>query len=429
MAVSTIAIIALCVWSLKTYAPLIPGGSMWVLFATAVFVAFFPVTISNLGISFSAVLPVAIAALYLFSPLAAVCIQAAAITVQATWINRGLMRSDVAHFARRLAGECSRNVIALGVPALVFASLCSSNHILRHSLGCGVALSLVYLAAFYLQACLDTTFAARKHAVRWDVVWYQHYRWTLLGAVLIAPLGFVTGALAEQSMACAILFLLLPLAAAQRGYQLHVRKLAVYRQGVDLLGRLMQEAHPYTHGHLHRVAAWARRIAEKVGLPPSSMALIEDAAILHDIGKIAIDDRILNKLGRLEEPEWSAIKRHPDTGADVVAQIRYLEKVSHWVRHHHERIDGLGYPSGLAGASIPLESRIIAVVDAFDAMVGGPSKEDTRPYRKPLTYEEARAELRRCAGSQFDAVVVRSFLAILDEEKRPARKRTTEGSA
>ncbi len=121
------------------------------------------------------------------------------------------------------------------------------------------------------------------------------------------------------------------------------------------------------------------------------MAQIENAAILHDIGKIAIDDGILNKVEKLSDDEWNKIKDHPSVGAEIAARMKYLEQVSLWIRHHHERVDGKGYPAGLAGDAIPIESKIICVVDAFDAMVGGPAKSDQRPYRLPKTVEEARA--------------------------------------
>ena len=341
-------VIALSVCFAHFYPALIPFSSILPLFGLAVFVAFFPVTISPVGIAFNAVLPVSIATLYLFGPLAAIAVQLIAVCVQMVVVNFASLIKSPSEMGWRLLHAGSQHIISLGVPSIAYAALVATGRVTPHSGKCFVALCIVSMGAFYLQACLTTTLASISHRLRWDVVWYEHYRWTLLSVVLMSPLGFVTGAVAEQSVVFGLLFLLLPLAAAQRGYDLHVRKLSVYRQGVDLLGRLMQEAHPYTHGHLHRVASWAKKIAVRVGLPPSSMSLIEDAAILHDIGKIAIDDRILNKIGRLDDSDWVSIKQHPDTGADVVSRIRYLERVSRWIRHHHERVDGMGYPSGLA---------------------------------------------------------------------------------
>ncbi len=147
------------------------------------------------------------------------------------------------------------------------------------------------------------------------------------------------------------------------------------------------------------------------------MQFIEDAAILHDIGKVAVDDRVLNKVGKLTDEDWSMIRRHPVTGAELVIRMSVMGRVGHWIRHHHERPDGKGYPAGLSADDIPIESAIISVVDAFDAMVGGPAKEDQRPYREPMTQDAAIAELCRHAGTQFNAQVVDIFVAILERER------------
>ena len=131
------------------------------------------------------------------------------------------------------------------------------------------------------------------------------------------------------------------------------------------------------------------------------------AGVLHDIGKLGISDAVLLKPGRLELSEWEEIRRHPEMGARILEHAN-LRDVASWVLAHHERIDGRGYPHGLAGESIPLEGRILAVADAYEAMTAD------RPYRRALAEAEARAELVRGAGTQFDADVVAAFLRVLD---------------
>jgi HD-GYP domain-containing protein (c-di-GMP phosphodiesterase class II) len=130
------------------------------------------------------------------------------------------------------------------------------------------------------------------------------------------------------------------------------------------------------------------------------------AGVLHDIGKLGISDAVLLKPHRLESHEWQEIQRHPEIGARILEHAN-LRDVAGWVLAHHERIDGMGYPRALAGAAIPLEGRILAVADAYEAMTAD------RPYRAALSPEEARAELQRGAGTQFDARVVEAFLRIL----------------
>jgi hypothetical protein len=386
------------------------------LLSVAVAMSFFPTPVSSVGVALSPVLPVAMTALYRFGPLPAVLVAIAAAIAHAVFVSRRpVPQPPRCALAAALHGIGQQSV-AVGLVAAAYQSALRAGAFAAHSFVALLAICLASLAAYYLAAFLSTTVAAKSFATRWDVVWYENYRWTSRAAVLLAPLGFFSGALSEQNLALGTTVLVICLIAAMRGFTLHARKIEVYQQGVDLLGRLMQEAHPYTHGHLSRVATWAKKIADRVGLSARSMTMIESAAILHDIGKVAIDDRVLNKAERLSEVDWATIKEHPVIGEQIVAKMHSLGCVASWIRHHHERFDGMGYPEGLTGDAIPVESRIIAVVDAFDAMVGGPADDDQRPYRRALSYEDAAAELRHCAGTQFDPTIVDAFLAILDDE-------------
>ncbi len=279
------------------------------------------------------------------------------------------------------------------------------------------ALSLCVLSSFVSSALITTTLASRYYNLRWDVLWHENVKWMLSSVLFMSPVACLTAILYGESWWLGIGFVLLPVYMMRMAVITHEKTMEAYRHGVELLGRIMQEAHPYTHGHLHRVARWAVRIAEEMRLPAASMQHIGDAAILHDIGKVAVDDRVLNKVGTLTDDDWAMIRKHPVTGADLVTKMSVLGSVGHWIRHHHERPDGKGYPEGLAGEDIPLESSIISVVDAFDAMVGGPAKEDQRPYRTPMAPADAIAELRRHAGSQFHGDVVETFISILEREQ------------
>ena len=280
-----------------------------------------------------------------------------------------------------------------------------------------VALPLCTLIALIVSALTTTTLASRYYLMRWDILWHENFKWMLSSALFMSPIALLTDILYGQHWWLGIGFVLLPVYMMRMGVITHEKTMEAYRHGVELLGRIMQEAHPYTHGHLHRVARWAIRIAEEMSLPAASMQHIGDAAILHDIGKVAVDDRVLNKVGKLTDDDWAMIRKHPVTGSDLVTKMSVLGSVGHWIRHHHERPDGKGYPDGLAGEDIPLESSIISVVDAFDAMVGGPAKEDQRPYRMPMAPTDAIAELRRHAGTQFRADVVETFILILEREQ------------
>lgn len=162
--------------------------------------------------------------------------------------------------------------------------------------------------------------------------------------------------------------------------------------------------------HSTRLAEWAIHVASELGLEEHELINIETAALLHDIGKIGIPDAILNKPGKLTTEEYELMKRHPEYGWAVLRQIPTFEIASLLTLHHHERYDGKGYPGGLKGEEIPIGSRIVAVIDAFDAMVS------SRPYRQGLPFEEAARRLTEAAGTQFDATVVKIFLPLAQAE-------------
>jgi HD-GYP domain-containing protein (c-di-GMP phosphodiesterase class II) len=158
----------------------------------------------------------------------------------------------------------------------------------------------------------------------------------------------------------------------------------------------------------------AELTARELGLSEPTIARVRLAALLRDIGRDQLPPEILNKRGPLNDQEWAQIRRQPELGAALLSKVSF-DDIREWIRCHHERPDGRGYPRGLVGDQIPLEARIVAVIDAYTAMRGD------RPYRAARTHEDACGELRRCAGSQFDATVVQAFLSC-------ARPKEVEGS-
>ena len=166
-----------------------------------------------------------------------------------------------------------------------------------------------------------------------------------------------------------------------------------------------------TARHSQLVGRYARSIAAELGMEPDAIERMQLAGVLHDIGKIGIPDSILKKPGPLEEHEWAEMRKHPELGARIL-EGAHLDDIAGWVLAHHERPDGSGYPSGLRGAQIPIQAKILAVVDAYEAMT------NDRVYRPAMPEEEARAELLRHAGTQFDAGVVETFVNLLEREDR-----------
>ncbi len=165
---------------------------------------------------------------------------------------------------------------------------------------------------------------------------------------------------------------------------------------------------PYTYGHSRKVNTYAVALAEAIGLSPEEVSRVSTAALLHDIGKIGVPDRVLNKKSKLTKEDWEAIKSHPRLGATIVGNIPNLAPCVSTILHHHERWDGTGYPEGLKGEQISVEARILAVADCFEAMSAA------RPYRPALCSDKVLKELRRGAGSQFDPQLVEVFIGIME---------------
>jgi len=162
--------------------------------------------------------------------------------------------------------------------------------------------------------------------------------------------------------------------------------------------------------HSTRLAEWALRVARKMDMPEERLYQVEVAALLHDIGKIGVPDAILKKPGPLTPEERSLINRHPEYSWSILRLFPGLEEASLYALHHHENVDGTGYPAGLKGNDIPMVSRIISVIDAFDAMVSN------RCYRQGLPHSEAIARLRRSSGTQFDPDILQAFIPIAEQE-------------
>jgi len=178
---------------------------------------------------------------------------------------------------------------------------------------------------------------------------------------------------------------------------------------IEALAAAIEARDPYTHGHTERAGEYAVALAAELGLPPSDRAALRLAAVLHDIGKIGISDAILKKPQRLTPSEYETIKEHSQIGFEMLKSVPFLKDELAIILHHHERVDGTGYPAGLQGEAIPIGARILLVADALDAMTSD------RTYRRALPLEEAIRRLRAGAGSQFDAKVVQAVLRCLQK--------------
>jgi putative nucleotidyltransferase with HDIG domain len=178
----------------------------------------------------------------------------------------------------------------------------------------------------------------------------------------------------------------------------------MFFQTAESLADAIEKRDPYTGGHTQRVTLYSQAIAKYLQLEPLEKKWLKIASVLHDIGKIGVEDDILKKRGRLTPEEFNVIKRHSDMGAEILEHIRQLREIVPGVKYHHEHVDGKGYPNGLRGKEIPILAKIVAVADTYDAMT------TDRPYRKAMEKEGAIEELKRCSGTQLDKEVVEAFI-------------------
>lgn len=252
----------------------------------------------------------------------------------------------------------------------------------------------------------------------------------LLIEIPLASIGYVTILLLQQSALLPI-FMLAPVALIYQSFMVpKIQADAMIRmEGVNTeltaanaeiqqlngellltLAKIFDARDPYVGSHAAQVAAYAVAIAYELKLPTEQIEIIRQSAYLHDIGKIAIPEAILHKPTKLTDTEYAFVKKHAEIGADFIATSHGLRHVVPFIRHHHERWDGHGYPDGLAGEAIPLEARILNVCDSIEAMASD------RPYHKAMSTEEIIKEVIHCAGTQFDPEVAKAFIRIAERE-------------
>ncbi len=213
----------------------------------------------------------------------------------------------------------------------------------------------------------------------------------------------------------AALLLLLPLFVARWAMSQYAQEHQAYEATIRTLVQAVETKDSYTRGHSERVSRASVMIARVIGMSEDRVNALRYAGILHDVGKLGVPTKVLQKSGRLTDEEFAAIKLHPLRGMEMLGDIEFLDEAFQGILYHHERLDGLGYPMGLKGSQIPEFARAIAVADAFDSMTS------TRSYRSARTVDEAIEEIERCRGSQFDPVMVDALVKALEREPwRPA---------
>lgn len=180
---------------------------------------------------------------------------------------------------------------------------------------------------------------------------------------------------------------------------------------IELMIKALDEKDYLAYGHADRLSRWCVSMGEKLALSNNQLNTLKILARIHDLGKVAVPDKILFKKEALNNKEWENIRQHPEKGSNIAITSSEYSRLANLIHTHHERWDGSGYPSGLKGEEIPIEGRILAIADAFDVMTSN------RPYREAFSKEEAIKELKACAGKEFDPELVQAFLKVIEDEQ------------
>jgi HD-GYP domain-containing protein (c-di-GMP phosphodiesterase class II) len=257
--------------------------------------------------------------------------------------------------------------------------------------------------------------------------WFSTHGWLAATYVAFGASGLVVASLYQLVSIYALPLLLVPLLVARGVFRSYQEVSEAYLSTVRAFVTAIEAKDSYTRGHSERVAEYGTMIAKRTGMRDQELTIFHYGALLHDVGKLVVRKAVLTKPGRLEAEEYDEIKRHPVVGAQIVSEIEFLRPSLDAVLYHHERLDGSGYPAGLAGDLVPRWARIMAVADTYDAMTS------TRAYRGACSRDEALAELTRFSGTQFDPEFVEAFARALAEkeqaEARPAYEPTTVPAA
>ena len=235
-----------------------------------------------------------------------------------------------------------------------------------------------------------------------EVLWERRSPSRAAQNFAFAVLGVLFATLYLQMGFAGLLFIIVPIVVARRALQAAAQMDDAYEATLSALVTAIEAKDAYTRGHAERVSRLTAMIARQLGMPEPQVRALRHAALMHDVGKLIVSTAVLTKPGKLTDEEYEHMKLHPLLGCEVIEEIDWLRdgEAVNAVRHHHERLDGRGYPDGVSGDDVPLTARIVMVADAFDSMTS------TRTYRRANTVENAMTELRRCATTQFDPLMI-----------------------
>jgi hypothetical protein len=349
----------------------------------------------TLGVSASS--PVALASLLLLGPRGAAlvcCLSALAYARNAAWFKRAFNGAQSA-LSALIAGSIYHTVPGAATSGFAHAAFPA---VLPSVVVAGLSFFVLnnLFVALVVRLTTDTSMRA---------VWWNGVAEMAVPSLGYGSIGLIMAVLWVGGVGpVAALLVLAPLIIARWAFEQYSEQHAAYDATVRSLIQAVETKDYYTRGHSERVAKASVLIAQQLGMREDRLEMLRYAGMLHDVGKLGVPTKLLQKTGPLNDEEFASIKLHPTRGFEMVNGISFLEEATLGIRHHHERVDGRGYPDGLAADEIPEFARLIAVADAFDSMTS------TRSYRGARSVEAAIRELRRWSGSQFDGVMVEALV-------------------
>lgn len=301
----------------------------------------------------------------------------------------------------KLLFNCAQIVLTIGVSVIVYQF--AGGRFWEVDFTSIMPLVLAALTYFIINFTAVTLILAFSQNVSPWGIWLTNFKWLIPNMLVLPLLGFLMAYVYNAIGPLGVALFFAPLLLARFIFKSYMDTREIFLNTLEALASSLDAKDPYTKGHSDRVAQYAVELARYLKMPEDQVETIQHLAFLHDVGKIGISDKLLTKIGRLSDEEFGIIKQHPAIGADIVEDISYLGPARDFVKYHHEKFDGSGYPEGLKGENIPLGARIITLADSFDAMTSD------RSYRKRMSMDEALAEVDRCAGTHFDPHLAKAF--------------------
>ncbi len=354
------------------------------------------------GNTVSVAFSVEMAIILLFGPFVAIILSVLGYVL--TLFRFGLSRLD------RMLYNIGQLALSSGISGLVFVLL--GGQFVSFDSSSFVPFFAASATYMVVNIALFSKFISLEEGVSPWGIFLTNLKWIVPNLVALAPLGFLMAIIFQSWSYWGLIIFFLPLLLARHSFKLYMDMKEVYLNTIKSMVIAIEAKDPYTAGHSQRVSEYTVELAKEMKLSEDVIEELRYMALLHDVGKVGVQEAILNKGGQLTDDEYQKIQHHAVIGSDIVKEIKGLQEVYRAVRHHHERWDGGGYPEGLKGTEIPLGARLIAVADTFDAMTSN------RIYRRGLEPEVAFSEMLRVAGTQLDPEMAAKFVEIYREKVR-----------